>query len=314
MKCRVASSPFLRRLLPLGVVFILPGCAADRPEEPAPEPAAEESAYGVLPLPERPGSGFFLHEIDNLLRFWSNARLTARTDEDWRRIHGIEQQMNQEVWKHRTELIDILASGPPRQREVAAAALGFAGVPEALGPLLNALSDREPEVVEKALLGVGVLADPATPPGPIVFQLRSNPAPRARGNAAFALYRIVAGGAGGEEIAAAARDGLRDPEWSVQTQCAGILGRLGDPAAIASLGLLLLSESSTPCHAAAVALHRIARADPSRRAEVGRTLVEALPRVEAAHQELVLAELVDLAGQNHGNDLDAWREWAHGLE
>ena len=308
----------IRILLPLPLLLVgaglgVVGCAGNPSSDEGTKPEEGASPYVPLPPPERSSPGYFLTEIDVLMRAWSNRTLNARTDKDWELVRLLEKQMNQETWKHRQELIDFLTSGPPRSREVAAAALGFVREPEALSPLLNALSDPEPMVVEKALLGLGILADPSTPLAQILFQMQTNSTPRARVNAAYAVYRIVTAGGGDESVAAACQEGLRDEEWGVQTQCAGILGRVGDGSAVAGLGELLLAESSLACQSAAVALCRIAKREEAAQGPAARSMVDALPRMKATHHRLVLEQLQTLSGKDFGSDLALWRDWAYRL-
>lgn len=307
-----------RRHVPLlslliGIFLLTGGCAGNPSNEKDPEIADETSPYVPLALPDRDPTGYFLTKIDDLMRVWSTANHDARNEKDRELVHAIADQINQEVWKYQAELIETLASGPPRGREVAAAALGFVRGPEALSPLMNALSDPEPAVVEKALLGLGVLADEATPLDPLLFHMRTNPEPRTRVNAAYAVYRIVIAGGRSAAVGPACREGLLDPEWAVPTQCAGILGVLGDVEAIGPLGDVLLHEAAVPCQSATVALVRIVGRNESTRGRVARMLVDSIPRMKPSHHRLVFEGLTTLSGQEYVEDLDHWRSWAYGL-
>ncbi len=294
------------------LLLLLAGCAST-PAEESSGTEGEASPYVPLPLKERPSAGFFLAEFDNKLRVWSTKTLEAKTDIDWRLVHTLEEEMGQEAWKHRDELIQILEGGAPRNREVAAAALGFTKQPEVLSPLLNALSDPEPAVIQKALLGLGVLADSSTPLSQILFALRSASDPWTRVNAAYALYRIVLAGGGDDNLGPVCQEALLDEEWGVRSQCASILGLLGNVDSIEALGELLRMSEATTCHATAVALRRIAQKDPSRTGQVARMLVDALARAERLDRSFLLEELAALRGANLGMETGPWREWAYGL-
>lgn len=296
-------------LLPLG----LGGCASTPEENSGVDPEVEGTPYVPLPNPERSSIGYFLTDFDNLLKAWSGKRLAAQTEEEWRLVEVLEGQMQQGAWKRRHELIEVLESGPPINREVAAAALGFTRENEVVGPLLNALSDPRPEVVQKALLGLGVLADPATPLAQPLYLLRTSSDGWTRNNAAYAVYRVACKGGGDERLASTCREALFDDEPGVRMQCASILGVLGDSDSIEGLTVLLVDESSSICHAAAASLRRIGQEKPDVRGDVARRLVDALPRVDRNHLDYLFEELSQLRGENLGRRIDPWREWAYGL-
>jgi hypothetical protein len=310
-----------RSLLPLGVIGLAAaaiGSCASAPgggEAASPGDGAEErsSAYVPLPDPERPPIGYFLVDFDARLRWWSSKRLEARTEKDWLQIESVEQQMWQDAWKRKDELIEVLQTGPPRNREVAAAALGFTRDREVLGPLLNALSDVRQEVIQKALLGLGVLADPATPLAQPLYLLGGSHDAWTRNNAAYAISRVVGAGGRDDLLAEACRDALRDDEAGVRVQCANILGTLLDPDSIEPLAVLLEDERSTVCLASASSLRRIGQEDSDSTAVVARLLVDGLARVERGHRNILIDELVRLRGKDLGRSIDPWREWAYQL-
>ncbi len=79
----------------------------------------------------------------------------------------------------------------PRNRAIAACALGFSENPAALDPILNAAQDANPEVVINAVFGLGILADPRTPPMALTRVMDSTSFDSmARGGAAWALYKV----------------------------------------------------------------------------------------------------------------------------
>ena len=127
--------------------------------------------------------GAFLGEVGSRVQAWTSARLAG--DKERQRILG--QVLQFECTKRQRELIEQLQTGPVRNRSLAAVALGFTNRmdvlqpdlttkrvdkgAEALGPLLGAISDPDPEVSANALMGLGILARPETPLGPVLAVL-----------------------------------------------------------------------------------------------------------------------------------------------
>ena len=230
------------------------------------------------------------------------------------------------------------AGNKTRNRSVAAVALGFTNrmdvlradfstTPvdkgaEALSPLLNAISDPDPEVSANALMGLGILARPETPLGPICNALDGASEPIRRGNAAFALSGILEAAdnrAEGIEVERAdlvrtvCLRALSDSDLSVRTQCAAVLGLVGNGDTIAHLGDRLDDEVALVGQAAGTALVRMTRKDPTYKGRVARLLVGRLDMVRPTRRDTVIYSLVLLAGRHLGNDTEVWKDWATNL-
>jgi hypothetical protein len=79
----------------------------------------------------------------------------------------------------------------PRNRAIAAGAIGFSKNPLALDPLLNALNATEPDVLSNATFGLGILADARTPPELLARVIESSSqSSEIRGGAAWSMLQI----------------------------------------------------------------------------------------------------------------------------
>ena len=197
--------------------------------------------------------------------------------------------------------------------QTAAMALGFSSDERALSPLLNALSDSNPTVVQNALTGIGLLARPETPTDALTDFLVNHPDPWTRNNAAFALQCIVAARPSDQadpELASDCRDALIDEEPGVRAQCASVLGILRDPEAIQPLSDLLYDDVNLVSAAAATSLSHIGRHEMKSKGEAARELVESLDRLDQKRREVVLRELTLLSERNYGDKTEDWMEWA----
>lgn len=304
---RLLPAPVLRcargLLLALGGAAGLTGCLAG----PSPEPEPWSPPPVVEPTP----TGFFLVELDNRLLAWQKLKLEGRTKSDLRRLRGLERELSQQTEKRREELIDELASPSPKNRAVAAIALGFTGEPTVVGPLLAALGDSDGKVRNNALVGLGVLGNPTTPLARLCFILDQDPDPWTRNNAAFAIQAVLASGGEPDCALATCREALVDLEPGVRAQCASILGLLVDAASVEDLGDLVHDDVRLVSAAACAALANIGKRDPTVKGQAARALVDAIDRVEEDHREHVLFELTRMGGPNFGDDVAAWTEWAY---
>jgi len=257
--------------------------------------------------------GFFLTELDNSLRYWSNKTLTARTSKDREILRVLDLDLRKRVGEHRDEILAELDSGPEQNRAIAAVALGFSDDPAVLSPLLAALSDPSTEVVHNALLGIGILERPETPLGQVLATLLEDPDPHVRSNAAYAVLRVTSAGGDPTGVAAVCRTALADPEAGVRAQAAGVLGVLADTESIEALGVLVLDTVPLVSAAAARSLAQIGLDEPTEKGACARHLVTGLDRLRGTQRDVVVAELTRLAGESRGLDADAWREWAYRL-
>jgi hypothetical protein len=276
----------------------------------------DKQSYGepepYVPLPdEGPESiGFFLARFDRSLRQWSDLVLTASTPREQNELQALEIIMRDRAKKRRDELVTTLETGAPLNRRIAAAALGFSQDPTVLGPLLVVLEERDPELVQKALLGIGVLAHPETPLVELRRLLLDADEEWTRNNAAFALLSLARAGAKSGELAEACRAGLADSEPGVRAQCASALGVVADAEAVAPLRGLLLDEASLAALAASVSLARIGKEHPETKGTVARALATALESVESARRQQILGALRWLSDMDLGESARPWLEWS----
>lgn len=284
-------------------------------------PAAGAVAPGATPaslsdLEQGAAIGFFLAKVDERLRGWSNLKLGSRSDEDQRKLRVLEQTLERDTRERRADLIEQLQSGPPKNRAIAAVALGFTGAPEAQAAMLAALSDSDPGVVCNAAQGLGLLGFADTPTSQLAFLLRDDPDAWTRNNAAYALLRIATANehpAFPAETLAALRGALSDDMEGVRAQAAACLGQLTDVDALKALEDALYDPTQLVSRAAAVALSHIGLAQPASKGGAARALVTALAKSRADRRARLRLELMRLAGTDFGDEVDDWREWAFKL-
>jgi HEAT repeat protein len=266
-----------------------------------------------VPLPdEGPESiGYFLAMFDRSLTQWSELVLSASNTREKNELLALELNMEERARKRRDELLATLETGIAQNRRIAAATLGFSRDPTVLGPLLAVLDEEgDPELAQKALLGVGVLALPETPiEGPRRLLLTA-PEAWTRNNAAFALLALARAGARAEGLEEACRAGLADEEAGVRAQCASALGVMGAAGAVPNLRELLGDESNLAALGAAVALARIGRDIPEEKGAVARALVATLDSVPEERRLQILRALRWLSGTDLGENTRPWLEWA----
>jgi HEAT repeat protein len=258
-------------------------------------------------------AGFSIASLDRSLEQWSELKLRAATSRDQNALAGLEASLERRTRQRRVELLNVLESGPPVQRRVAALALGFTREPSVLGPLLAVLADADEELQQKALLGIGVLALAETPIGMLRGRLLDSKDAWTRNNAAFALLGVARAGNASRELIDAARAGLVDAEPGVRTQCASTLGLAGDREALPSLALLLDDPASLVALAAAASVARIGRECPELKGSAARVLAEPLDDAPAERRTQLLGALRWLSEQNLGEDAKPWLEWANKL-
>ncbi len=255
--------------------------------------------------------GFLMTRLDDAVRAWNVLKQSGHGEEDARKLRSLESFLENQVRLHLSDMIAQLEAGPPKNRAVAAVALGFSGLEETQSPLLSALEDGSSLVVGNALLGLGILAMPDTPLSQICYSLRNDSDPAIRRNAAYALQRIVEAGGRDECAVESARTGIADGEPSIRVMAAITLGLLADGESIPRLGDLLHDEEDFVCLAAATALVRIGRDNEVNTGEAARLLVAALDRERSQRRRMIHRELARLRGANLGDSVEPWREWAY---
>jgi HEAT repeat protein len=283
------------------------------------EEAARNTPLGkpepYVPLPDQGPEpiGFFVTNLDRSLQQWSELKLSGSSSRDQNVLLALEVSLTERTQKRRDELLSVLETGAPANRRIVAAALGFTHDPTVLGALLAVLDEHDPELVQKALLGIGILAQKDTPLGAVRAHLVDAPESWTRNNAAFALLAIASAGNTSSELSEACRAGLADSEPGVRSQCASALGVLADPTSVTALHSVLLDETNLAALAAAAALARIGHEHPEQKGATARALAGALDSVKTDRRVHLLGALRWLSGIDMGEDASAWLTWAHKL-
>ncbi|MFT7679298.1 MAG: hypothetical protein ACI8QC_003299, partial [Planctomycetota bacterium] len=246
---------------------------------------------------------------------------------DAQKARALEESLAYQATRHQELLISQLESGPPKNRQVAALALGFsrevslpsdantAGLPrrvDPLGPLLASLQDPEHLVAANAAFAIGLLSRAETPTGGLIEMLERSPESKGRTNAAWAIYKVLSAGADSKGAVEPARRGLTDTEPAVRATCCLILAQAMDIDSIGDMSLLLYDDENHPAVAASRALAYMGSRNEHARGPCARALTGCLPRVRNAVRKRVIAVLQHLAHANYGSD-EEWIKWAHGL-
>jgi len=295
--------------LALPLLLLGLGACVSSSEDPD-KTEAETRPFVPLPDDGPEPIGFFLVRFDRSLAAWSEGKLAASNSRETATLEALERDMRQRATKRKDELLVELESGALSNRRIAAAALGFSGDPSVLGPMLSALFDPDLELVQKSLLGIGILADKDTPLTGVIRLLDESQDPWARNNAAFALLEIARAGRRDPALNEAAARALTDQEAGVRAQCATILGVVSDELAVPMLAPLLYDDANLVGLAAAISLSSIGKAHPRQKGSVARHLSTALDDVREDRRPQVLGALRWLAEVDHGEDGRPWREWA----
>ena len=259
--------------------------------------------------------GAYLAQLDHSIQAWTAMFISGDRVQDAHKLRALAVDIGTRAGKLYEPIVEALETGPPQNRRVCAAALGFVQSGAPLNPLLNAMGDEDELVRANALLALAVLGDPSTPLGGVLEQMRSGTTRAIRSNAALALIEILrAGGKGDEELVAAARIGLHDEEPLVRTQCALILAHQQDAASIDDLALQLYHD---PVNAAAMsaarALAYLGSRDAHLKGRCARALAVSLATTNGTVKSSVLNDLRKLAQANFSSDED-WVTWSQRLD
>lgn len=305
---------------------LLASCQSSKPksEEPAADASAADEASAEaqgIPYDARvwdkgppEALGAFLAELDKSMRAWTNLTLTAQTSSDKQKASKLQLDLMRRVHAREQDLVDTLESGPPRNRAIAAGALGFAASREVQGPLIVALGDKYTDVVQNAALSLALLEQPDTPLLPLLEVMQNNVAGQARSNAAYAVRTILQAGAPpSEDAVKAARAGLLDMEPFAQAQSALLIAILKDGESVPGVVELLSSPEPLVVRAAIQSLLALGRAEPRQMGPTARGLVQGLELAPANLRPEVLRALVTLSGHNYGQNEKEWAEWAQRL-
>ena len=289
-----------------------PAGAEQLPENPAAGPVPYDPRVWDKGAPD--SIGVFLAGLDKSMRAWTNLTLTAQTQTDRNKARRLQEVLMREVHARQQELVDELESGPPRNRAIAAGALGFSASKDVQGPLLVGLGDKDSAVVQNSALSLALLENPETPMEPLLEVMRANLNGKARANAAYAVRTILEAGApSSPDVVKAARSALFDQEPFAQAQAALIVAVTGAGECIPDLAEALGGREPLVVNAATQALVALGRHDVKLLGPCGRALVTGLGTAPEELQPVLQRALVMLSGQNFGEDEKAWSEWAQRL-
>ena len=302
--------PDVGRAACLALALLLPSCASTAEPEPALPPLPfEGSIERELPA----STGELLMETDGILRAWTQAKLDP--GEDGRKRRALEEELRRISTARFEELVSELETGPQKNRQVAAMALGFSGREEALGPMLAALDDDWEEVRQNAMLGLGLLSDPATPLEPLLRELSGGEVGLTRNNAAFAVLRLVSDHEElrtTEDMAQTLRSALHDPEPGVRVQAATTLRLVDDGGSLEDLGDRIADDQPLVAVAALRAVGAIGERVDTSRGRAARLLYEAWRDHKGTLRTRAKIEMLRLSGGLDYGEVEAdWRDWAY---
>ncbi len=263
-------------------------------------------------------AGDILADIDKSLQIWVNITLTGNPAKDGSTLNIVEADLRRKVRAKLPVIVEQLETGPPINRQISAAALGFSGNPEALGPLLAALDDDSADVVANALLGLSILADPETPRILLAAELENVDQPfNVRSQAGRALRAVGLYDLGEADRAAvirAARAALGDANEGLRPSGAIILAEVVDTDSVPELARALMDPTPLVARAASRALARIGSVDRKFEGQAARALTAALEVVDQdTVRPAILRDLQALAGKNYGDDVEEWVRYSQKL-
>lgn len=170
------------------------------PQTPT-DPASRSGPISTAGVPAQPALGAeadalfvgkIIQECDAHLRSWGQLMSQPRDVKNQDDIRALSYALGVVVSRNRALLEDQCISGPPRNRGIATAALGFSGDASVLPLLMSNTADADPEIAAKALLATGVLASAETPIAPLHNAVvRPDASEAMLQNAAFALFQIA---------------------------------------------------------------------------------------------------------------------------
>jgi len=298
-------------------VLWLAGCASTPDEKSPAAEAAERSTAPEHPIAaiveasNKPEPiGMLLVTLDQEITAWNNLFLMAQTEVERSKARNLEKTIMTTAYNRRAELLEQLETGPPNNRIVAAAALGFTRDPSVQSPLLAALDDQHPEVVSSALIGLWLLGRADTPLDRIAAQLTGGETEDVRTNAALCLSTLVRAGARGESAQPALRVGMVDRAATVRAHCALALAELGDTDSFQAIADMLNEDTTLSIAAGARAISFMAKQDVKLRGKAARALVTVWLRADEPVKSSLFRSMVELSGTNYGTDEEEWSKWA----
>ncbi|HEX9795221.1 MAG TPA: HEAT repeat domain-containing protein [Planctomycetota bacterium] len=275
--------------------------------------AADGELGGYRLEPFQPGlaredltTGQMIFECERHLRAWQQALAAPRNKENLETVDFLERATTALVHRERLRLEAQAISGPPRNRAVASAALGFSRNPNSLSAIANNLSDSDPTVRANALLGVGIMASPDTPLEPIYAAVMDATSPdMVLRNAAYAGYRLASAGHEdtGGTLTAIFAPLLSHPEGPVRAQAASGLGLMRSTSMLPRLNTLATGDQDSMVRTAAVfALGEIGSAASTK------ILIEALQDTNRLVAGTARGSLTKIHGKDLGSSPADWRK------
>ena len=263
--------------------------------------------------PERPAKelsiGQLMIECERHLRTWEQAFAAPRTQANRDAIAFTERAISTLVHREQSKLEVEAVSGPPRNRGLASAALGFSGDPEVLSLIASNVSSDNEMVASNALLGLGILAHKETPLGPIyaAVMAHGNSEPIIQ-NAAYAALRLadVAEDDSQGSMAAIFVKLISHSNSKVRGQAVIGLGLLRTAHALPLISTRLMEDEVARVRTgAAWALGEIGDLSSID------ILIDSLDDEDPIVAGTARASLVKLHGRDFGQEADEWRQVLH---
>lgn len=300
-----------------GLLVLLTACSSV-PEKPEPIPLTEDEIAFLKKLDD-PETFSLVQEVPylfptliNLLTAWLDSALSQDDPKEMRISSNLKDILSRRVYVNFDTIMDQLENGPPPNRVIAAAALGFSRIPEsenfpqvfprATEALLGVLDCGDDKIVENALLGLYILEDKNAPLDKILEIMVQHHDPDVRANAALAVRAIVSPRVS-EQVLPYVLPALKDEEPKVRNHCILIACQLNDKSTLSALVDLLNDQYALIQANAAKAL-----------GQMGTThtcgyLIPMLGSRFPIVREHSLRALCILSGENFGFEIQDWRDW-----
>lgn len=250
--------------------------------------------------------------LNQLLKSWQDAAILKQSSKNARLHDSLQEMLTRTVYLNFDTILDQLEHGPQPNRVIAAAALGFSRIPEnpqfpqvhprALPALLQALDSGDDAIVENALLGLRVLADPSTPLDRVLPLLTGHHNPDVRANAALCIATVVQPGKS-DRVLPYVLPALKDEDPKVRNHAVNIVRALKDPGAVSALVPLLADR------------YELIRANTARTlGDLGDlsacpALIEQVDHPKQIVRFWCLEALKKLTGKDYGFNKKKWADW-----
>ncbi len=252
-----------------------------------------------------------LLQIDKALSGYAAALDQKGASTADRRAESLDRLLSRLVRENQSELLATATdSSVVANQGIALSALGFAEGKEVMPVLLGGAQSTDPLLVDRAIFGLAILMDPATPVG-VIIKVVDDPKHRLEGraSAAWALYRLQAVTFEKEKLVAfwkqlAARP-RTEVEPSILLQAIRGLGLTREPTDAALVANHLDHPTPKVREACAVALGRMNAQDQVSKLIDMLTPVETNPNVRLAARKALQALS---GGADRGYEVDEWRK------